>query len=215
MTYLELVNAVLARLREDQVTTVSGADDVVVDLVKSYVNDAKRTVEDSHNWNALSAEWDLAVSAGTDSYVLADSNKSAVLQYVLDDKGNELRQTTRFDLRKRALGSAAGNTPRYYVLDGADASGNIKVRMWPAPIQSATYQVHGFQHTAPLANDTDRLLVPAQPVIYFAEAMAARERGDVGGTPAAELLSMAGLYLRDAIARDAVNSEPENIWTIV
>ena len=215
MTYLELVNAVLARLREDQVTTVSGADDVVVELVKSYVNDAKRTVEDSHNWNALSAEWDLAVSAGTDSYVLADSNKSAVLQYVLDDEGNELRQTTLFDLRKRALGSAAGNTPRYYVLDGADASGNIKVRMWPAPIESATYQVHGFQHTAPLANDTDRLLVPAQPVIYFAEAMAARERGDVGGTPAAELLSMAGLYLRDAIARDAVNSEPENIWTIV
>ena len=57
MTYLQLVNEVLKRLREDTVTNVVSNDDVVADMVVSLVNDAKRTVEDAHTWNVLNYEW--------------------------------------------------------------------------------------------------------------------------------------------------------------
>ena len=45
MTYLQLVNSVLRRLREDEVTTVGQTS--YSKLIGEFVNDAKRTVEDS------------------------------------------------------------------------------------------------------------------------------------------------------------------------
>lgn len=215
MTYLQLVNEVLARLREDQVLTVQGSDDVVVNLVKSFVNDAKRTVEDAHSWQALSKEWVVSLTPGTSSYVLTNSARSAIIDHVYDSSGNELLQTTRAYVHKRTLQGGSANKSRYYILDGVDTNGDLKIQLWPTPDTADTLHVFGFQPTTELSADTDRLLVPSQPVIYYAEAMAGRERGEVGGQSAGELLTLAGQYLRDAIAKDATNSDPENIWTTV
>jgi hypothetical protein len=49
MTYLQLVNKVLTRLREDTVSTVS--QNTYSALVGEFVNDAKRLVEDA--WTGL------------------------------------------------------------------------------------------------------------------------------------------------------------------
>ena len=51
MNYLELVNDVLVRLREDEVTAVT--DTPYSKLISKYVNDAKRIVEDSYEWAGL------------------------------------------------------------------------------------------------------------------------------------------------------------------
>ena len=51
MTYLELVNDVLIRLREAEVETVSQTD--YSKLIGKFVNDAKRQVEDAYSWNVL------------------------------------------------------------------------------------------------------------------------------------------------------------------
>ena len=51
MTYLQLVNSVLRRLREDEVTTVG--QNAYSKLIGEFVNDAKRTVEDAYDWTAL------------------------------------------------------------------------------------------------------------------------------------------------------------------
>ena len=54
MTYLDLCNQVLLRMREDPMATVVGIhDDEVHDLVCAYVNDAKNLVEDSWDWTNL------------------------------------------------------------------------------------------------------------------------------------------------------------------
>ena len=45
MTYLQLVNSVLRRLREDEVDTVD--QNSYSKLIGEYVNDAKRAVEDA------------------------------------------------------------------------------------------------------------------------------------------------------------------------
>ena len=57
MTYLELVNGVLARLRESLAPTVLVNQDPVVNVVKSLVNDVKRHVEMAHSWNATRELW--------------------------------------------------------------------------------------------------------------------------------------------------------------
>ena len=52
MTYLELVNDVLVRLRESTVSTVG--ETTYSSLIGKFVNDAKRQIEDSYSWNCLS-----------------------------------------------------------------------------------------------------------------------------------------------------------------
>ena len=51
MTYLELVNKVLIRLREDEVGSVNQT--AYSKLVGEFVNDAARLVEDAWDWSAL------------------------------------------------------------------------------------------------------------------------------------------------------------------
>ena len=51
MTYLNLVNNVLRRLREDTVTTVT--NNTYSTMVGDFVNDAKEIVESAWDWSAL------------------------------------------------------------------------------------------------------------------------------------------------------------------
>lgn len=210
MTYLELVNAVLTRLREDTVTTVAGTDDVVVGLVKEFVNDAVEKVQQAHTWSALATEWDF--TASSENVVLTNSSRSAIIDYIYDDNGVKLRQQNRQELRRRAGGNTTSGTPQYYIVDGKDASGNLKLRLWPAPSTPTNYTAYGYQLQARLANDTDKCLVPHTPVIYGAHAMAAQERGEVGGQTVGELLVVAERFLSDAIALDNTNTDMDNIW---
>jgi len=56
------------------------------------------------------------------------------------------------------------------------------------------------------------LLIPAMPVIHLAVALAARERGETGGTSTPEYFAMADAYLSDAIALDAQKHPYETDW---
>ena len=73
----------------------------------------------------------------------------------------------------------------------------------------------GFKRQGELTEDGQHMLVPNKPVLYYALALAARERGEVGGQSSAELFSMANQFLSDAIAYDASNTELDNIWMTV
>ena len=70
MTYLELVNGVLSRLREPLTTSVLRREDPVVNLVKDFVNDAKRQVESANRWNATREAWIVKTELGQPSYIV-------------------------------------------------------------------------------------------------------------------------------------------------
>ncbi len=72
--------------------------------------------------------------------------------------------------------------------------------------------MYGYQRQAAPSTDTDVIKVPSTPVIYLAQAMAVTERGETGGQSAAELLTLSKRYLEDEIAKDASNSDMDNIW---
>ena len=221
-TYLDLVNAVLVRLREDKVPSVNGNDDVVVELVKEFINDAKRTVEDAHGWSALRHEW--AVDLGTQPSsegVLAGSYGSVVIDYLMTSEGFVLRNMSLKEIERRRIlnGNVTTLAPSYWAVSGKQVNGTLletKVK-FDCLIDSsqAPITAYGYQPQGELRGDFDVMLVPAKPVIYMAEALAARERGEVGGQSAGELLALAKGYISDAIAMDATNSDLDNIWTTV
>ena len=65
-TYLDLVNDVLVRLREAQVSSVS--QNGYSSLVGALVNDAKREVEDAWNWDVLRDTVSFTTQQGTFNY---------------------------------------------------------------------------------------------------------------------------------------------------
>ena len=216
MTYLELVNGVLTRMREDTVTTLSGVTDPVVLIVADLVNDSKRAVEDSHTWNSLRHEWNFQEVAGQALYGLTDAGEYASIEYVLGDDGSELQQRQLVDIKRKKLAGGTTHGGLYYAPNGKDANRDLQLELYPTPTASTVmYTVGGFKRQGELKEDDEQLLVPNKPVLYYALALAARERGEVGGQSSAELFSMANQFLSDAIAYDASNTELDNIWMTV
>lgn len=217
MTYLELVNNVLARMREPEVLTLQGATDEVVILAKSFVNDAKRKVEDSWRWNCLKYDWSVATADGTALYSLTDSGNYGTIdsvhnvtdQYVIPNAPlNIIRE-------KQLVSSGTDEHISYWAVDGQDANQDMQIRVWPTPNSVKNLTVYGWKRQADLSADNDVLCVPATPVIYEALAYAVRERGEVGGTTAAEVFLMADRFMRDAIALDAGSNFEDTIWVAV
>ena len=211
MTYLEIVNRVLKLLREDVVKTVAD-DDAVVQLVSTYVNDAKTQVEDSFHFNALRHEWNETIAAGEDFCVLSDSGVLPIVEEIWGE--DQLKETSDRELRKlrRRTTATTADMPIYYAIDGVVA-GNVRVRVHPAPAADYAVEVIGYRKQDDLVLDADVLAVPAMPVVYFAYALAARERGEVGGQTAAEIFGMANEYLKNAISQDAaLNNYEQNWW---
>lgn len=215
-TYIDLVNGVLSRLREDTVLTVDGNDDVVVELVKEFVNDAKNQIENMHPWTALSHEWEFDTVADSEYVVLTSSSSSCIIDYIYKDDGDRLEQRTKEHVRRQNKLVTDTNEPQYWCIDGIDrATGDLKLQLHPAPDAAYSYTVYGYKPENRLVNDTDLCFVPGLAVIYLATALAARERGEVGGQSAGELLGLAKQFISDAIAQDSTNSDLENTWTTV
>lgn len=211
MNYLQLVNGVLDRLREPQTTTVRSMDDPVVNVVKHFVNDAKRHVESCHSWNATRNVWQFGTVAGRPAYILDETAGGArITQVSRDDAGRYMDQ---WDLRT-VIGDRQGS-PWRWAWEGTDDLGNLMLRFDPIPDDVYGITVLGHRNLPDLAEDTDELRLPHQPVIYYALALAARERGEVGGQTATELFNMAQQYISDAIALDARLSPTEITWAVV
>ena len=214
MNYLQLVNAVLRRLREDTVTTVNESDYSV--LIGDYVNDAKRLVEDAWDWSALRSTYSIDTVAEQALYPLEGFGvRSKILYIHHEDEEYELRQNSLEQIRRLNL-NVDDNSGKiiYYALEGVDANGDAQLRLYRTPDAVYNLSVYTVLRPEDLINDTDKLLVPYNPVIQLAYAYALRERGETGGISSGEQAVYAGNYLNDAIALDANLRPEETIWTV-
>ena len=66
MTYLNLMNNVLRRLREEEVTNVSAT--TYSKMVGDFINDAKKLVEESADWSALRSTITISTAASDNTY---------------------------------------------------------------------------------------------------------------------------------------------------
>lgn len=212
MTYLELVNSVLRRLREDEVTTVSESD--YSRLIGDFVNDAKRLVEDSWDWTGLRQEESITTIAGTNTYTLTDYSTRSKIMSVHNETTN---QTVVFEylprIRQLYLQNEGAQGPiQYYTVDGIDSNGDIQIRFHMVPNAVNTITVYAVKRTDSLTNDSDSVLIPTAPIVQWAYAYALRERGETGGQSAVEQSIFAKEDLTNAISQDAGQHPDETIW---
>jgi hypothetical protein len=214
MTYLQLVNSVLRRLREKEVSSVQ--DNSYSKLIGDFVNDSKRIAEDAYNWNALSETLTAATTSSIFNYVLQGSGQRFRIIDVIDDTSNGFLQVkTTSDMNTLFLTATTENgAPRYYNFNGVNSNGDTQVDLYPIP--NATYNIRFniIKPQVPLANDTDIVLIPSEPVIFGAVARAMAERGEDGGLASSEMYGLYKQSLGDAIALESGRYLEEQEWIV-
>ena len=212
MTYLDLVNNVLRRMREDEVSSVQST--TYSKMVGDFVNDAKKIVEAAWDWSALRTTLTITTTADIFNYVLTGSQNRIKALNVINDTNNifmEYRPATWFDDKYLNQDPVSGS-PEYYTYNGVDSSGDSQIDVYPKPDGVYTIRFNCIFRNDDLSADVDTLLIPSMPVIHLAIALLARERGETGGTSAPEYFAVADNYLSDAIALDAQKHPDETIW---
>tara|TARA_R110002126_G_scaffold157613_1_gene305084 strand:+ start:2643 stop:3290 length:648 start_codon:yes stop_codon:yes gene_type:complete len=215
MTYLQLVNSVLRRLREEQVATV--AQNSYSQLVGELVNEAKETVENSWDWTGLRTTIVISTVASTSTYTMTGSQNKIQILDVINDTGNTFMQRKSNSWMRNLFlnNSAPESQPQFYNLKALDDAGDNIFEVYPIPDKVYDLNFSVVKREGYLTEDTDKLKVPTNPVILLATALASRERGETGGTAAAEQFALADRALSDMIAYDAAQHPDETIWAAV
>ena len=210
-TYLDLVNDVLVRMREPQVTTVS--ENTVSALVGKYINDAKRQVSDAYDWDAFNTPITVSTIANTTGpYSITGAGvRFKTMDVINTTSFYEMQPLSHanYDSFYYTTPTPTMGLPMYYSIKGVDTNGDIKVNFWPVP--DAVYSIR-FSLIVPEADfttDTSTTLLAKEPIVLGAFARALVERGEDGGLTSSEAYALYKSCMSDLIALELARS-PEN-----
>jgi len=219
MNFLDLVNQVLVRLREDTVTTSAFQSDPFYRVIGASINDAKRACEDSWQWSQLRYEVDVPVLQGqTVVTIPSTADRQMVIQSILVVETaawmvSATRQWMKDKYRDVANTPVQENNPYYYGWTYDEpTTGDQQILIYPPPEKAYTLRLQVYKPQANLVEWDDRLLIPSLPVYQLGTALASRERGEVGNTPTSALFQVASTALSDAIAYDSAKFPEEMDW---
>ena len=209
MTYLELINDVLIRLRET--TVASSGQTTYSSLIGKFVNDAKRQVEDSYGWNVLGQTVTISTTAGTYIYSMTGAGQKFQVMDAINITANVGLLNISFVEMNRFQNfvPTVSGIPEYYSFDGVDGNGDTKVVLYGRPdnVYSIAFALTVPQ--APLTSDSTSVLVPDVLVAQNAYARALVERGEDGGMASSEAYQLYRAMLADYIALESTRY-PEN-----
>lgn len=211
MTYVQLVNAVLRRLREDEVSSVAAS--AYSKLIGDLVNVTKSEVENAWDWQALRQTVTVTTTSSPVSATYALTGVSQRFK-LLDAWHRE--QKVRLNLWSLPqMNDATITEPKqgenvYAFAWNGYVNDVPQIKVYPTPdtVQNLDFSLVVPQ--AALSADADVIKAPWFPVIEGAVARAISERGEDGGN-ASDI--QYGNYLRalsDAIAIEA-HAHPEEI----
>lgn len=216
-TYLQLVNDVLVRMREPQVTTVS--ENTVSALVGKFVNDAKRQVCDAYDWDAFNQAVTVTTVAGqVGNYSLTGAGvRFKTMDVINTSRYYQLTPLPhdQHDVLYYTVPTPIQNLPMYYTMQGVDTSGDLKVKFWPVP--DAVYNIR-FSLIIPESDfsaDSDTTLLAKEPIVLGAFARALVERGEDGGLLSSEAYALYKQSLSDLISLELARSPENDSFTAV
>jgi hypothetical protein len=212
MTYLEVVNNILKRLRERTVSTVNESSYSA--LIAVLVNDAKDDVEKAWSWSGLRTTLSATTTEDVFNYELNGSqNKLTVLDVVNDTANHFMKYETAHKFNEFFLNQqATKGTPYYYSFNGISADGDTQVDIYPIPDKAYELRFNVVLRTDDLSDDADTFQVPTKPIELLAYALAVEERGEDGGASPVSAFVRANNALQDSIALDAAKHPEETIW---
>tara|TARA_R110000765_G_C18884692_1_gene602440 strand:+ start:72 stop:716 length:645 start_codon:yes stop_codon:yes gene_type:complete len=214
MTYLQLVNQVLRKLREEPVTTVNEND--YSTLIGIFINDSINAVEASWDWSSLRKTLDITTYSGQDTYPLINFGIRGEVMYVYNTNNkNEIRQKTKAYIDDKRYKTDNLGMPYSWALKGTDTNNNTNIIFYPKPDKEYIVSVDCVIRNESLVSDADATVLPVLPIIQLAFAYALREKGETGGQGAMEQNMYADKDLANAIALDAANNAGELVFDVI
>lgn len=210
-TYLQLVNNVLSRMREDDVASVTSTD--YSTLIGKLVNDSKRQVEDAWKWNMFYTSISVALSAGVTTYAVTGSGLRH-RDAVINDTTNQNRLHNvplQWIIDQQQLSNVSQQEPAYYSWAGNNGT-DSRIEIYPTPKGSTTLKVNLYVPQADLSANTDVILVSPYVVELGAYARAIAERGEDGGLNSSEAYGLFKGALSDEIAQEASRFIENDCW---
>jgi len=221
MTFRELINEVLIRLREETIATDWSGDindsSTITDYQKvigSLINDSKRNIESYHDWLVLRETVDVSTVDGTRNYNLSSGQEIKILNVINQDTGNNLVQVSRQYMNSTRYPSENSGEPMYYSFNGADSSNNLKVDLEPKPASSQTLSFDIVKYQDELSLAATVLKIPSKPVVLGAWARAISERGEDGGTNTSVAAAETADAINQAVMIDSGNVQYESEWYV-
>lgn len=217
MTFVELVNDVLIRLRETTVQTV--AETSYSTLIGRFVNDAKRQVEDSFGWNVLNKTITITTNANNFSYVMTGSGQKFSVLDVLNTtslipvSNISFVEMNRYQNLIQSSQPVKG-IPYHYSFNGTDSVDTL-VTLFPRP--DGVYIIPFFL-IVPQANlvaDQTLVLVPDFLVAQNAYARALNERGEDGGVSSSGAYQLFNQMLADSIALEGTRFPEDQAFAAI
>jgi len=217
MTYLELVNKVLTRMREVPAVTV--ADSTYTLLIGEFVKQATQEVEDATDWNALRTTIQITTAPGDFNYTLTGSGLNFNILNVLNDTTDYEyflvpAPSSAWLTRALLLDNSTNSAPTYYGVNGLDSNGDAIVDLFSIP--DAVYTINfNLKIITDFTADTVETPVHWLPIVLRATMLALDERGDDGGSSLEILQSQFSRALADAVAYDRNLNADESTWEVV
>lgn len=212
LSYLDIVNKVLVRLRERPVATVNATP--YSRMVGDTVNAVKTEVEQAFRWQALRDSWQVTTTTGVSSYALDGAGPRAqyLSGYNVTDHA-ELRLMSNEEANFYMVQmEASDSSPNRYIPNGTNDVGDAKVDIYPVPDGPYLLQFNLYAPQGELTDDGDYMVVPYRPVIEGAVARLMAERGEDGGEVSLKQEMLYQRSLADAIAIEAGQNPDEQIW---
>ena len=196
-TQLTIVNDVLRRLREEQVSSVSSTD--YSKLIGAFVNDAKEELEDMWFWTVNETEIDVSIlgDSSTREYDLTETNDRSFLiraQYdhtpmaydVTSSENAQLMDIPLKDLRSfrntsRSIDDTLAQPINFALKPDTDGRG-WSIELQQASSSARTWRTYWYAPQTELVydgtDDNTEVLLPRRPIVLLALYYAQYERGE-------------------------------------
>ena len=215
-TRLQIINAVLPRMRESTVATSSST--IYASLVASVLNVIKAQIESAWQWRNLRDTYTITVTPGVTSYALTGSGQFAQIMDIWNRTTNrELDRGTTRGFNEKFFGVTTVQTGDVaeYNPAGLDASYDVQIDTWPNVTATNTLKANLYVPAADPATDATVVLIPNQVLIEGMIAYLLAERGDDSGTAVQMQVAIYERMLGDAIAAEIGQDSSEADWNPV
>lgn len=231
MTFLEAINTVLRRLREDAVTSSNTSD--YSRLIGEFINQSIYECENAYNWHGLQENQTLVTVASTSRYSTADlvpgstaAVKRQQILHIYNGTAGWLVKQVPAQWKSYIYsshthsGSVLSGSPYFWDSRNTDANGYNYINLYPVPNSVEYITVYSVAYTDEYAidgsDDSEALRIPSMPIILNAYALAISERGEDGGIGFNEADKRFQEALSDAIALDSKNGTPAELdWNAI
>ena len=212
-TKLQIINAVLPRMREGTVATSSST--TYAALVSSVLNTIRTQIEQAWVWKDLRDTYTVTVTPGTTSYSLTSSGQFArILDIWNTTSDKEVAQGTFADFNERFFAHdtvATGNVREYNVV-GLDSNYDLQIDTWPNVTATNVLKVNLYLPQQDPTADSTIILIPNQVLIEGMVAYLIAERGDDNGIAFQMQQQLYTDMLAGAISNEVAHDSSEVDW---